>query len=148
MLFWLLLGCSASYLKFQYDFLAAMEDDVPHTLAKTTARSGDPICPAAQQLFDPESLHEMIETAKDFHQRGGNLVSIQNYLNGEIQQTLDRLDLHFEFNEPQETNGQRGGEQSKTYKNTTKPTRFQEVDMANRSLENGLVTTPIEKMVP
>ena len=134
------------YLKSQYAFLVATEDDAPRSLSKTTTRRGDPICPAAQQLFDPESLQEMIETAKDFHQRGGNLVSIENYLNGEMQQTLDRLDIHFEFNEPQQETT--GGEQSKTYKNTTKPTRFQEVDMANHSLENGRVRTPIEKMVP
>ena len=55
------------------------------------------ICPSATKLFDPDSLESMIEKAKDFHQRGGNLVSIENYLTGELQNTLDRLDIKFEF---------------------------------------------------
>ena len=43
----------------------------------------------------------MIEKAKDFHQRGGNLVSVENFLNEEMQSSLDKLKLKFEFNEEQ-----------------------------------------------
>jgi hypothetical protein len=63
------------------------------------------ICPSAVKLFDQSSsssssnsIEIMIEKAKDFHQRGGNLVSIENYLNGQMQNTLDKQDLKFEFN--------------------------------------------------
>jgi len=60
------------------------------------------ICPSAVTLFDQShdngnSINRMIEKAKDFHQRGGNLVSIENYLNGQMQSTLDKQNLKFEF---------------------------------------------------
>jgi len=57
------------------------------------------ICPSAVNLFDQSSdnIDIMIEKAKDFHQRGGNLVSIENYLNGQMQSTLDKQNLKFEF---------------------------------------------------
>jgi len=42
----------------------------------------------------------MIEKAKDFHLRGGNLISIEQYLNGQMQNTVDKLDLEFEFAQP------------------------------------------------
>jgi hypothetical protein len=59
------------------------------------------ICPSAVKLFDQSSSNSieiMIEKAKYFHQRGGNLVSIENYLNGQMQNTLDKQDLKFKFN--------------------------------------------------
>jgi len=63
------------------------------------------ICPSAEKLFDDgrdnnNNLDAIIEKAKDFHQRGGNLVSIEKYLTGQMQNTLDKLDMKFEFNQP------------------------------------------------
>eukprot|EP00751_Fragilariopsis_kerguelensis_P029068 CAMPEP_0170906052 /NCGR_PEP_ID=MMETSP0735-20130129/449_1 /TAXON_ID=186038 /ORGANISM="Fragilariopsis kerguelensis, Strain L26-C5" /LENGTH=124 /DNA_ID=CAMNT_0011301849 /DNA_START=1014 /DNA_END=1388 /DNA_ORIENTATION=- len=106
MVFWVfVLGCIGyntmqvnQYLKIQYDsVLANSVHDRPKVVVvekSSISRSGgDQICPAATKLFHPKSLEEMIEKAKDFHQRGGNLVSIENYLNGAIQQTLGALIL-------------------------------------------------------
>lgn len=75
----------------------ANHDPPPPAAATSAAQLLPSICPSATKLFDPDSLKSMIEKAKDFHQRGGNLVSIENYLNGELQNTLDRLDMKFEF---------------------------------------------------
>jgi len=61
-------------------------------------RKGDQICKSAVNLFGPNSLESKIEDAKDFHQRGGNLISIENYLNREIESTLSRMDMKFDFN--------------------------------------------------
>jgi hypothetical protein len=57
------------------------------------------ICPSAVNLFDlsSNSIEIMIEKAEDFHQRGGNRVSTENYFNGHMQSTLDKQNLKFEF---------------------------------------------------
>jgi len=64
-------------------------------------KGGDSICPHAVHLFDQtkNDVKEAIEKAKDFHQRGGSLVSIENYLDSHMQSTVTKLKLGFEYNE-------------------------------------------------
>lgn len=72
------------------------EFTIPVNGRTTTASSSTPICPSALELFDNiTSLETMIEKAKDFHQRGGNLISIEKYLNSHVQKTLDNLNIQF-----------------------------------------------------
>lgn len=71
--------------------------EVFNVFEDSIVKKGEQICPSATKLFDHESLLVMIEKAKDFHQRGGNLISIEKYLNRETQNTLDKLDIKFEF---------------------------------------------------
>lgn len=54
------------------------------------------ICPSALKLFD--NLTEITIAIADnihFHQRGGNLDSIEKYLNGHMQNTMNYLDVQF-----------------------------------------------------
>jgi len=118
MVFWVILGCVGMYL-FSYiqmdqylnedQHFTRVDDRPTQEVLVEKSTSDDQICPAAAKLFDPKDLKGMIEKAKDFHQRGGSLVSIENYLNGAIQQTLDRLNIKFEFKDPQNNNKGGGG---------------------------------------
>ena len=54
------------------------------------------ICPSALKLFkNITELRIAIDIQIQFHQRGGNLASIENYLNDQMQSTLDRLGIEF-----------------------------------------------------
>lgn len=55
------------------------------------------ICPSALKLFNNTTqLLEMIEKQTRFHRFGGNLASIEAFLNENMQSTLDRLHIRFE----------------------------------------------------
>lgn len=99
----LLFGCIYSCLVMSWKLASyvSLESYQHLELPSQVAKQNDGICPSAQKLFDQQSLKEMIEKAKDFHLRGGNLVSVENYLNEEIQSSLDKLKLKFEFKEEQ-----------------------------------------------
>jgi hypothetical protein len=57
---------------------------------------GSYICPSALNLFNNiTELRGAIDSQIQFHQRGGNLASITNYLNDQMQSTLDRLEIEF-----------------------------------------------------
>lgn len=65
-----------------------------------TIDSGKSVCKSAMKLFKNMSeLHLEIDRQIEFHQRGGNLISIEKYLNDQMQSTLDRLELEFVPNE-------------------------------------------------
>ena len=54
------------------------------------------ICPSALKLFTNKTKLELaIESNIHFHQHGGNLHSIEQYLNSHMQSTLDRLGVQF-----------------------------------------------------
>lgn len=54
------------------------------------------ICSSALHLFDNiTELHWAIDNNIQFHQRGGNLASIEKYLNKNMQSTLDDLQIQF-----------------------------------------------------
>ncbi|KAL7462199.1 hypothetical protein ACHAXS_002589 [Conticribra weissflogii] len=54
------------------------------------------ICPSALRLFDNRTeLINVIEKQIHFHRKGGNLASIEEYLNKHMQNTVDRLGVEF-----------------------------------------------------
>ena len=62
------------------------------------------VCPSAVRLFsNVTELKIVIEKQTRFHQRGGNLASVEEYLDGHMQNTLDRLDIQFLPNGNQNT---------------------------------------------
>ena len=65
--------------------------------SKNLTFRGSSICRPAEHLFHGGDLVRMIEKARKFHQQGGNLASIEHFLDNAMQSTLDRLDLKFEF---------------------------------------------------
>jgi len=65
-----------------------------------TVDSGKSVCKSAIKLFkNMTELRLAIDRQIEFHQRGGNLISIEKYLNDQMQSTLDRLELEFVPNE-------------------------------------------------
>ena len=73
----------------------------------TTSNSS--ICPAALKLFDHKSLEEMIQKAHYFHQQGGNLISIGRFMDRATENTVDKLDLKFEFKDKTFSDENEGG---------------------------------------
>jgi len=57
---------------------------------------GSIICPSAMNLFaNKTKLKEFIAKNVHYHRHGGNLESIDMYLNSHMQSSLDRLGLQF-----------------------------------------------------
>mmetsp|Transcript_9857 Transcript_9857/g.14516 ORF Transcript_9857/g.14516 Transcript_9857/m.14516 type:complete len:403 (-) Transcript_9857:242-1450(-) len=57
---------------------------------------GSFICPSAVKLIkNITELRSAIDSQTRFHQQGGNLASIEGYLNDQMQNTLDRLEVEF-----------------------------------------------------
>jgi Methyltransferase domain len=52
-------------------------------------------CPSLSSYFEMTALQLKTEENIDFHQRGGNLKSVQNFLDGAIDTTLDKHDIKF-----------------------------------------------------
>ena len=66
------------------------------SLSPSSIRKGVNICPSALRLFNNTTeLHLAIDKNIQFHQRGGNLASIEIYLNNNMQSTLDYLNVQF-----------------------------------------------------
>jgi hypothetical protein len=81
----------------------------PHALELFSSSSSSSSSPSSTVLVDLYAqLEEQIEMARDFHQRGGNLKSIQLYLDSYIQKTLDRLGMEFIPNEEKDHNSSLG----------------------------------------
>lgn len=71
----------------------------PEAAAHQQTTNNDIICPSALRLFDNATeLEVAIANNIHFHQRGGNLGSIERYLNRHMQNTLDKLDIQFKPN--------------------------------------------------
>lgn len=73
---------------------AAMRQQEQQQVANSN--NGHVLCPSAIMLFDNTTeLEEAIASNINFHQRGGNLRSIERYLNRHQQNTLDMLGIRF-----------------------------------------------------
>ena len=71
--------------------------------ASSTSASSSSICPHISKLFphvNHSILEEYLERSRNFHLYGGNLKSIQHYLDRYIQKTYQRLDFSFVPNDP------------------------------------------------
>lgn len=66
-------------------------------LQREVEHNGNVVCPSAEILFsnDTDKLSFAIENNVNFHQRGGNLRSIEKYLNGHEQNALKMLGIQF-----------------------------------------------------
>lgn len=61
----------------------------------TSFRPSHSVCPNLSSFVDIAALEIKVAENVDFHQRGGNLKSVQNFLDGAIDSTLDKHKMKF-----------------------------------------------------
>lgn len=86
---------STSIYSTSHRLLRETNDLVNHNNVINGMFGSDRHCPSVAEYFDHDQLQAKIKENVDFHNRGGNLKALQNFLDNAMDPTLDKLGLKF-----------------------------------------------------